>query len=74
MGFSVRPKYKAQGPNIRGPKYGINTSCCSIKKKSNHLFDVKKNLKESFRDYLRRFKVEKARIVRCNDSIARAAF
>ncbi|KAM1044216.1 hypothetical protein ACFX2A_036184 [Malus domestica] len=46
----------------------------SIKKKSDHLFDVKKNLKESFRDYVRRFKAEKARIVECNDLIARAAF
>ncbi|KAM2215558.1 hypothetical protein ACFX1X_022677 [Malus domestica] len=46
----------------------------SIKKKSNHLFDVKKNPKESFRDYVNRFKVEKAKIVGCNDSIARATF
>ncbi|KAM2835144.1 hypothetical protein PS2_032106 [Malus domestica] len=46
----------------------------SIKKKSNHLFDIKKNPKESLRDYVRRFKVEKAKIVECNDSIARAAF
>ncbi|KAM1129422.1 hypothetical protein ACFX19_039917 [Malus domestica] len=46
----------------------------SIKKKSDHLFNVKKNPNESFRDYVRRFKVEKAKIVRCNDSIARAAF
>ncbi|KAM1243489.1 hypothetical protein ACFX2G_035734 [Malus domestica] len=33
-----------------------------------------KNPKESLRDYVRRFKVEKAKIVGCNDSIARAAF
>ncbi|KAM1391938.1 hypothetical protein ACFX2I_019593 [Malus domestica] len=46
----------------------------SIKKKSDHLFDVKKNPKESLRDYVRRFKVEKAKIVGCNDSIAIAAF
>ena len=46
----------------------------SIKKKSDHLFNVKKNPKESLRDYVRRFKAEKARIVGCNDSIARAAF
>ncbi|KAM1659045.1 hypothetical protein ACFXTN_043142 [Malus domestica] len=46
----------------------------SIKKKSNHLFDIKKNPKESLRNYVRRFKVEKAKIVGCNDSIARAAF
>ncbi|KAM2122632.1 hypothetical protein ACFX1Q_020283 [Malus domestica] len=35
----------------------------SIKKKSDHLFDVKKNPKELLRDYVRRFKVEKAKIV-----------
>ncbi|KAM1611054.1 hypothetical protein ACFXTN_021394 [Malus domestica] len=46
----------------------------SIKKKSDHLFNVKKNPKESLRDYVRRFKVEKAKIVGCNDSIARVAF
>ncbi|KAM1504105.1 hypothetical protein ACFXTN_000241 [Malus domestica] len=46
----------------------------SIKKKSDHLFDVKKNPKESLRDYVRRFKIEKAKIVGCNDSIAIAAF
>ncbi|KAM1365386.1 hypothetical protein ACFX2F_043814 [Malus domestica] len=46
----------------------------SIKKKSDHLFDVKKNSKESLCDYVRRFKAEKARIAGCNDSIVRAAF
>ena len=46
----------------------------SIKKKFDHLFSVKKNPKESFRDYVKRFKVEKAKIVGCNDSITRAAF
>ena len=45
-----------------------------IKKKSDHLFNVKKNPKESLRNYVRRFKVEKARIVGCNDSIARVTF
>ncbi|XP_068319695.1 uncharacterized protein [Pyrus communis] len=46
----------------------------SIKKKSDHLFNVKKNPKESLRDYVKRFKVKKAKIVGCNDSIAREAF
>ncbi|KAM2695552.1 hypothetical protein EV1_040036 [Malus domestica] len=46
----------------------------SIKKKSDHLFNVKKNPKKSLRTYVKRFKAEKARIVRCNDSIARATF
>ncbi|KAM1238503.1 hypothetical protein ACFX1Q_039193 [Malus domestica] len=45
----------------------------SIKKKSDHLFNVKKNPNESLCDYVRRFKAEKARIVGCNDSIARAS-
>ncbi|KAM2111982.1 hypothetical protein ACFX1R_014545 [Malus domestica] len=43
-------------------------------KESLRCFDVKKNPKESLRDYVRMFKVEKARIVGCNNSIARAAF
>ena len=46
----------------------------SIKKKSNHLFNVKKTSKESLRDYVKKFKAEKAKIVGCNDSIASAAF
>ncbi|KAM2566461.1 hypothetical protein TB1_008960 [Malus domestica] len=50
------------------------SSYCSIKKKYDHLFDVKKYPKESLRDYVRRFKVEKVKIGRCNDSIAKAAF
>ena len=45
-----------------------------IKKKSDQLFNAKKNPKESLCDYVKRFKAEKAKIVRCNDSIARAAF
>ncbi|KAM1746579.1 hypothetical protein ACFX11_013196 [Malus domestica] len=46
----------------------------SIKKKSDHLFDIKKNLKESLRDYVRIFKTKKARVVGGNDSIATATF
>ena len=46
----------------------------SIKKKSDHLFNVKKNPKESLRDYVKRFKAEKEKIVGCDDSIASAAF
>ncbi|KAM1702802.1 hypothetical protein FF1_028051 [Malus domestica] len=46
----------------------------SIKKKFDHLFNVKKNPKESLRNYMKRFKEEKAKIVECNDSITRAAF
>ncbi|KAM1195869.1 hypothetical protein ACFX13_022822 [Malus domestica] len=43
-------------------------------KKSDHLFNVKKNPNESFRDYVKRFKAEKAKIVKCDDSIASAPF
>ena len=46
----------------------------SIKKKSDHLFNVKKNPKKSLRDYVKRFKAEKAKIIGCDDSIASAAF
>ncbi|KAM2984015.1 hypothetical protein FF2_009875 [Malus domestica] len=35
----------------------------SIKKKSDHLFNIKKNPKESLRNYVKRFKAEKAKIV-----------
>ncbi|XP_070677888.1 uncharacterized protein [Malus domestica] len=45
-----------------------------IKKKSNHLFNVKKNPKELLRGYVKRFKAEKVKIVGCNDSIASEAF
>ncbi|XP_070668962.1 uncharacterized protein [Malus domestica] len=46
----------------------------TIKKKSNHLFPVKKNPKESLHDYVKRLKAEKAKIVGCDDSIANATF
>ncbi|KAM0973796.1 hypothetical protein ACFX2C_017075 [Malus domestica] len=46
----------------------------SIKNKFDHLFNVKKNPKKSLCDYVKRFKANKAKIVGCNDLIARAAF
>ncbi|KAM2200829.1 hypothetical protein ACFX1R_000723 [Malus domestica] len=45
-----------------------------IKKKSDHLFNVKKNPNKSLRDYVKRFKAEKTKIVGCNNLIAKAAF
>ncbi|XP_068312493.1 uncharacterized protein [Pyrus communis] len=45
---------------------------CSIKKKSDHLFNVKKDPKESLRDYVKRFKPKKVKIVGYDDSIASA--
>ncbi|XP_070675739.1 uncharacterized protein [Malus domestica] len=50
------------------------SSYYSIKKKSDCLFNDKKNPNESLRDYVNWFKAEKAKIVRCNNSIASAAF
>nr|XP_008367383.2 uncharacterized protein LOC103431014 [Malus domestica] len=50
------------------------SSYCSIKKKFDHLLNVKKNPKESLRDYVKRFKAEKAKIVECDDSIPSAVF
>ncbi|KAM2430793.1 hypothetical protein ACFX1W_018187 [Malus domestica] len=50
------------------------SSYCSIKKKSNHLFNVKKNPRESFRDYVKRFKTAKVKIVECDNPIASAVF
>ncbi|KAM1122352.1 hypothetical protein PS1_003873 [Malus domestica] len=41
---------------------------------SDHLFNIKKNLNELLQDYVKRFKVENAKIVGCNDSIASVAF
>ncbi|XP_070662369.1 uncharacterized protein [Malus domestica] len=38
------------------------------------MFNVKKNPKESLRNYVKRFTAEKAKIVRCDNSIASAAF
>ncbi|XP_068331478.1 uncharacterized protein [Pyrus communis] len=46
----------------------------SIKKKSNHLFNVKKNPKGSLCDYVKRFKVENVMIVECDNLIPSAAF
>ncbi|XP_050117669.1 uncharacterized protein LOC126595406 [Malus sylvestris] len=51
-----------------------DSSYRSVKKKSDHLFNVKKNPKESLRDYMKRFKADKAKIVGWDDSIASAAF
>ncbi|XP_048438966.1 uncharacterized protein LOC125476679 [Pyrus x bretschneideri] len=45
-----------------------------IKKKFDHLFNMKKDLKESLRSFVKRFKVEKAKIVRCDDNIACSTF
>nr|XP_008382482.2 uncharacterized protein LOC103445266 [Malus domestica] len=52
-------------------KYSFNHS---IKMTSDHLFSIVKDLWETIRNYVKRFKVEKAKIVGCNEDIAMAAF
>ncbi|CAL9029673.1 unnamed protein product [Prunus brigantina] len=50
------------------------TSYRTIKKNPNHLFNLRKKPDESIRDYIKRFKTEKANIVGCDDQIASSAF
>ncbi|XP_034212696.1 uncharacterized protein LOC117625198 [Prunus dulcis] len=50
------------------------TSYRTIKKNPDHLFNVKKKSDESLRDYIKRFKAERANIVGCDDQIASSAF
>ncbi|XP_068339003.1 uncharacterized protein [Pyrus communis] len=49
-------------------------SYCSIKKRSNHFFSMKKDMNESFLTYVKRFKEKKVKIVGCDDSITCSAF
>ncbi|KAM1145026.1 hypothetical protein ACFX2B_033357 [Malus domestica] len=46
----------------------------SIKMTSDHLFNIVKDPREIIRDYVKRFKVDKAKTVSCNEDIAMAAF
>ena len=50
------------------------TSYRTIKKNPDHLFNVQKKSDESLRDYIKRFKAERANIVGCDDQIASSAF
>ncbi|CAL2241714.1 unnamed protein product [Prunus armeniaca] len=50
------------------------TSYRSIKKNPDHLFNLHKKSDESLRDYIKRFKAERANIVGCDDQIASSAF
>ncbi|XP_034197400.1 uncharacterized protein LOC117612873 [Prunus dulcis] len=50
------------------------TSYRTIKKNPDHLFNLRKKPKESFRDYIKRVKAEKANIVGCDDQIASSTF
>ncbi|XP_048432230.1 uncharacterized protein LOC125473448 [Pyrus x bretschneideri] len=46
----------------------------SIKRTSDHLFSTVKDPWETIRDYVKRFKAEKAKIFSCNEDIATTAF
>ncbi|KAM1812028.1 hypothetical protein ACFX12_028595 [Malus domestica] len=46
----------------------------SIKKNSDHIFNMKNDLKESLCTYVKRFKAEKVKIIGCDDNIACSAF
>ncbi|XP_021800250.1 uncharacterized protein LOC110744568 [Prunus avium] len=50
------------------------TSYRIVIKHVDHLFNVRKKPDESLRDYLKRFKAEKANIIGCNDLVASSAF
>ncbi|XP_068319718.1 uncharacterized protein [Pyrus communis] len=50
------------------------SSYCSIKKKSDHLFNMKNGPNESLHTYVKRFKAEKAKIIRYDDNVACSAF
>ncbi|CAL8996243.1 unnamed protein product, partial [Prunus brigantina] len=50
------------------------TSYRTIKKNSDHLYNLRKKSDESLRDYIKRFKAEKANIVGCDYRIASSAF
>ncbi|KAM1244618.1 hypothetical protein ACFX2G_036738 [Malus domestica] len=41
---------------------------------SDHLFSIVKDLRETIRNYVKRFNVEKAKIVGCNEDIATTSF
>ncbi|VVA40371.1 PREDICTED: VITISV_032574, partial [Prunus dulcis] len=50
------------------------TSYRMIKKNPDHLFNLQKKYEESLRDYIKRFKAERANIIGCDDRIASSAF
>ncbi|CAL8152784.1 unnamed protein product [Prunus armeniaca] len=50
------------------------TSYKTVRKHADHLFNLRKKPDESLRDYLRRFKAEKANIIGCNDQVPSSAF
>ncbi|CAL2254935.1 unnamed protein product [Prunus armeniaca] len=49
------------------------TSYRTIKKNPDHLYNLRKKSDESLRDYIKRFKAEKANIVGCDDRITASA-
>ncbi|XP_021800741.1 uncharacterized protein LOC110744998 [Prunus avium] len=45
-----------------------------LKKNPDHLFNLYKKSDESLRDYIKRFKAERAKIIGCDDQVASSAF
>ncbi|CAN6707442.1 unnamed protein product [Malus baccata var. baccata] len=56
---------------LQGEEYSCNRS---IKRTSDHLFSIVKDHRDTIRDYVKRFKIEKAKIIGYNEDIAMAAF
>ncbi|XP_020415484.1 uncharacterized protein LOC109948005 [Prunus persica] len=50
------------------------TSYRTIKKNPDHLYNFRKKSDKSLRDYIKRFKAEKANIAGCDDRITSSAF
>ncbi|XP_021829367.1 uncharacterized protein LOC110769652 [Prunus avium] len=50
------------------------TSYRTIKKNPDHLFNLHKKPDESLRDYIKRLKAERAKIIGCDDQVASSAF
>ncbi|CAL2263829.1 unnamed protein product [Prunus armeniaca] len=50
------------------------TSYQTIKKNPDHLFNLRKKYDESLRDYIKRFKAERANIIGCDNGIASSTF
>ncbi|KAM1917119.1 hypothetical protein ACFX13_036759 [Malus domestica] len=56
---------------LQGEEYSSNRS---IKMTSDHLFSIVKDPRETIRNYVKRFNVEKAKIIGCNEDIATTTF
>ncbi|XP_070669077.1 uncharacterized protein [Malus domestica] len=77
------PPHIGRGSMANGKKQSLNLTQVqpteysfnrSIKRTSDHLFNIVKDPRETIHDYVKRFKVEKAKIDSCNEDITMAAF